>query len=156
MPRPHPPELRQRVLDAYARHLDTYKEIAERFCVGEASVSRWVSQLRRTGSLAPKPAGGKRPRGLTPDAVALVLSLVRDEPNWTTAELANEVAEALGIRVSREVIGQTLRREGITFKRGSSDRQQPSLRGWFGSERRSARSRSRWTRAASYSWMNLG
>lgn len=130
MPRPHPPELRQRVVDAYLKEGGTYAEVAARFNVGEASVSRWLALVRRTGDVAAKPMGGaRRHRKLTPEAIAHIVSLIRDEPNWTTTELAEEVEDVFEICVSRHAVGRVLRREGMTFKRGSSDRQLPRALG---------------------------
>ncbi len=58
MPKPHPKELRERVVAAYKAGEGTFKSLGERFMVGEASVNRWVSLARRTGSVAPTPPGG--------------------------------------------------------------------------------------------------
>lgn len=124
MPRAHPMALRERVVAAYKAGEGTYWEIAERFAVGEASVDRWVALERRTGSVAPKAAGGaRRPRAISDEALKYVLSLVDDEPNWTTSELAEELLEAFGIEVSRHTVGRALVRAGYTQKRGSTGRQ---------------------------------
>lgn len=122
MPAAYPPELRQRVVNALIKKEGTYAEIAERFAVGVASVDRWWALHRKTGSVAPKAMGGRRRGLLTEEAIAYLRSLVRDEPNWTTTELAAEIAETHGIRVSRYVIGRTLKRQKLSFKRGSSGR----------------------------------
>lgn len=126
MPAPLAVELRQRVVDAYENGEGSYTEIAERFGVGEASVSRWLRLARFTGGVEPKPAGGDRRSKLGDEGRKLLASLVEDEPNWTTTELAQEVSETLGISVSRKAVGRALRKMGYTFKRGSSVRQPPS------------------------------
>ena len=123
MPAPIPVELRQRVVDAYENGEGTYDDMAERFKVGLASVSRWLGQFRRTGTVEPKPTGGDRRSVLPQEARDCIESLVQDEPNWTTTELAEELEESLGITVSRQVVGLALNKMGFTFKRGSSGRQ---------------------------------
>ena len=56
----YPMELRTRVIAAYNDGEGTYDEIAERFAVGRATVSRWIALDRHRGSLEPKPMGGAR------------------------------------------------------------------------------------------------
>ncbi len=126
MPRPLPIELRVRAVKAYLAQEGTYAEIGARFGVGEASVNRWVSRFRATGEVAALPAGGQRPRKITPKAEEHLRSLVEDEPNWTTSELAEQLREDFGIDASRHAVGRALRRLNLTFKRGSSGRQIPS------------------------------
>ena len=125
MPAPHPPELRQRIIDAYENGEGTYVDIAERFLVGEASVSRWLGLHRRTGSVDAKPMGGNRRGELPADVQQTVLALVRDEPNWTTEELSEQIEEEFNLAVGRERVGRFLRKAGFSFKRGYSDRQHP-------------------------------
>lgn len=128
MPAPHPIELRQRVVDAYDNGEGTYSDMAERFLVGIASVSRWLSLTRNTGSAAAKPTGGNRRADLPANVQETIKALVRDEPNWTTEELAAQVQEEFGLKVDRQRIGRFLRRSGFSFKRGSSDPELPRSR----------------------------
>lgn len=125
MPAPHPPALRQRVVDAYENGEGTYAEIAERFKVGEASVSRWLSLVRYGADLVPKPTGGDRTPPIPAEVHDHILSLVRDEPSWTTTELSEQVAEDFGLKVSRKRVARLLHEAGFSFKRGSSVRQHP-------------------------------
>ena len=118
-------ELRQRIVDAYENGEGTYEDIARRFKVGVASVSRYLRLHRYGGDLAASPLGGKR-RGITEEHEEFLCSLVVDEPNWTTQELADELNEAFGCTASRHTMGKALRRLGFSFKRGSSARQLPS------------------------------
>jgi len=111
--------LRERVVKAYKAGEGSFAALGKRFDVGEASVNRWVNLERRTGSLAPKPAGGgRKPRAITPDALEYLVLLVEDDPTWTTTELAEELDEAYGIKVGRHCVGRALRRAGLTSKRG--------------------------------------
>jgi transposase len=57
----HPVALRQRVVDAYERGEGSFATIGKKFGVGEASVNRWVTQLRDVGHVEPrKKRGGRR------------------------------------------------------------------------------------------------
>lgn len=127
MATPHPAGLRQRIVDAYENGEGTYTDIAARFLVGVASVSRYLRLHRYTGSVAPSAMGGRR-HGMSDEQLGLLRSLIVDEPNWATQELADELNESLGCSVSRHAVGRGLRTLGFTFKRGSSAHQQPS--GW--------------------------
>ena len=129
MPAAHPIALRERVVKAHKAGEGSFAELAKRFDVGEASVNRWVSLERRTGSVAPKPGGGaRRARAITPEALQYLISLVEDEPMWTTTELSEELKEVFGIEVGRHTVGRELRRAGFTSKRGSPVRQRPGVR----------------------------
>jgi transposase len=125
LPAPYPIELRQRVVDAYGNGEGTYLDMADRFLVGIASVSRWLSLTRNTGSAAAKPTGGNRRADLPANVQEAIKVLVLDEPNWTTEELAAQVQDEFGVKVDRQRVGRFLRRSGFTFKRGSSDPELP-------------------------------
>ena len=60
MAKPIPRKLRQRVVDAYRGGEGTYEDLAARFMVGRATVSRLLGLERRSGSVEPKAMGGKR------------------------------------------------------------------------------------------------
>lgn len=120
MPGPHPMALRERVVKAYNDGEGSFREIGERFDVGEASVNRWVALERRTGGLDHKQLGSRRPSCITPEAVAYMLSLLEDEPIWTTTELAEELEDVFGIKVSRQRVSIMLKRAGFTHKKGLS------------------------------------
>ena len=130
MPAAHPMALRERVVKAYKAGEGSFAELGKRFDVGEASVNRWVALERRTGSLAPKPRGGaRRERAITAQALEYMVSLVDDEPMWTTTELSEELAEVFGIEVGRHTVGRALKAAGFTSKRGSRVRQRPGASG---------------------------
>ena len=87
----HPVALRERVVAAYEAGKGTYRELAELFGVGEASVKRWVRLKRKLGHVSPKAAGGgrrstitlqdiERGLGACPDATALELTVEINRP----------------------------------------------------------------------------
>jgi putative transposase len=122
MPAPHSEDLRSRFVAAYKAELGTIKQLAKTFGVGEATGQRWIKLDRQTGTVSAKPMGGFRHKKRTPEVDALLESLVKDEPNWASHELAEKVSEVLGIQVNRRTISKWLGELGMTFKRGSSGR----------------------------------
>lgn len=118
MPRPLPREIRERVVKAYNNGEGTYAELAERFDVGEASVSRYLAAARR-GSLASKPLGGKRHEyKIGPEAEQLLRDTIKDVPDSTASELVRTLREELGLEVSPRTVLRALHRLGLTRKRG--------------------------------------
>ena len=72
MPAPLSFDLRERILKAVQGGGVTWQEVADRFEVGRASVSRLMRQVRQTGEIKPKPATGGRDSKID-DAGLLVL-----------------------------------------------------------------------------------
>lgn len=123
MPRAYPMELRERVVDAYDEGEGSYRELGERFRLGEATVNRWVNERRRTGSVAPKPAGGARvPRLIDKVGEEMLRTMLEGTPDLTLPELCETYASECGVLVSRQTMGETLARMGYTKKKRSSAR----------------------------------
>ena len=101
MPAPYSIDLRQRVVDAYTSENRSFREIAEQFSVGEATVNRWVSLLRRTGSVAPKPAAGGQPSKLEGERLDAVHILVLEKPDIIEREIAQALERIHSVQVSR-------------------------------------------------------
>jgi len=120
MPAPLPIELRERVVAAYEDGAGSYREIVERFGVGEASASRWMSLKRRTGSLEPRKAGGAtRQRLIDAAGEAYLVKLLTSMADRTLGELCVAYDEHLNVKVSPQTMSVTLRRMGFTRKKGS-------------------------------------
>jgi transposase len=124
VPAPYPLVFRQKVVDAYEAGHGSFKQVGEQFGIGEATVNRWVSKAGRGEDLTAR-VRAPRPPAIRGDALEYMLSLVADEPEWTTQDLADELLEGFGLNVSRQTVGATLRRAGFTRKRGSRVRQLP-------------------------------
>ena len=123
MPAPHPKALRERVVAAYEDGEGSFAELGKRFKVGEASVNRWVSLKRRTGSVAPKPAGGaRRPRKVDERGEDFLRGIIEDVQDATLVEMCAAYREEFGIQVSPQLMSEVVRRLGYTRKRGSSAR----------------------------------
>ena len=126
MPGPHAMSLRERVVEAHRNGEGTYKELAERFKVGEASVSRWLRRARE-GNLAPTSRAVPVPakRKLTQEALNLLEETLNDIPDSTQGELVRMLAEELGVQVSRPTVGRAIADLGYSRKRGQYSHQRP-------------------------------
>lgn len=97
-------DLRERAVAA-ARSGATHREVAERFEVSAASVSRWRALEREQGDVRPKALGGDRKSG-------------RIDSHKDT------ILEALGPEADRSIeeVRQVLRERGLIFSFGSLQR----------------------------------
>ena len=115
-------DLRQKLLEAYARRLGSQRALAQVFGVSLAFVEKVLRQHRTTGTIAPKPhAGGQKPR-LGEAAHGLLRQLVRDDPDLTLHELCTRMATETGVRVSVATMCRVLQRLGLPRKKNRSTR----------------------------------
>lgn len=101
-------DFRRKVLSVREKEGLTIAEVASRFCVGIASVTRWLK--------TPEP---KRKRNKPATKIDMA-ALARDVKTYPDA-YQYERARRLG--VSEKGIGHALRRMGITYKKKSSSSQ---------------------------------
>lgn len=119
MPAPIPVELRERVVEAHENGEGSFAELAVRFKVGVASVNRWVSRKRRTGSVEPTPTGGfNGTRVVTAEVEEFLVETLEAVPDSTIFELQEGVYEVFGVKAAYETIRQAVLRLGYTRKRG--------------------------------------
>ena len=93
MPGPYSTDLHEKVIEALARGM-TYKEIADAFGVGEASVSRYAGRKRRTGSVQPDRMGGARSAKVRGDALLARAQMACGGEWGENAELAAALERA--------------------------------------------------------------
>jgi transposase len=115
-------DLRRRVVDAYREGGATYAEVAERFAVGQASVSRWLNRFRASGGVEPRPHGGGQPRKIKAKDDRALEALVLAHPDWTEARFTEVVRKELGLDVSEVTVGRAIRRLGYSVKKKRSSR----------------------------------
>lgn len=84
-------DLRDRVLAAVDGGL-SHREAGTRFGVSAASVSRWRTLRRETGSTQPMRLGGDRRSGRIEAQAGLILSLLEETPDITIEELRHDLA----------------------------------------------------------------
>jgi len=96
MPAPYSVDLRQRVVDAYKPGETSYEAIAKLFSVGIATVNRWLSKKRKTGSVAAAAHGGGPVRRIDAEGEQLLLVIVGQTPDLTLDEIAERYAAHRG------------------------------------------------------------
>jgi len=119
--RPHPVELRERVLAAYDDGMRT-SEIAEAFHVSPAWARRVKQWLRERGHVRPLPHGGGRDPVLGGGRRSRLRALVRAEPDATLDELVARVRDALGVSVGRTALWAALESMGLPRKKSGGGR----------------------------------
>jgi transposase len=111
--RPYSPDLRQRIVDTVQRGEGTIRQIAERFLVSVAFLTR-LSQLHRsTGSVEPRPHGGGNPAVLTPEDLERLREFIAKRPDATLQECAAH----LGSSCSLATISRALTKSGLPRKK---------------------------------------
>jgi transposase len=113
-------DLRERVIKAWRDGGETYAELAERFGVGYATVSRWLRRYRETGGVEPTGHRGGAPRRITSEQEPFIERLVLANPDWTEAQLTTALREQFGIEVSRSTVGRRIRKLGYRLKKRHS------------------------------------
>lgn len=122
MPKPHPVELRERVVAAYEDGEGSYDEVATLWRVGRASVDRWVSRRRRTGSVTPVGHCGGQPPKVDEQGRVALKAWLKDQPDLTLTELMAKYLEGFAVAVSKSAMSRTLQRLGLTRKKRPSMR----------------------------------
>ena len=84
-------EVRQRAIEAYRSGQGTQQQIAKVFGVGLRTFTRWCSEFRHHGQLAPKPRG-HNPPALNEREMEALDRLLRAQPDLTLSQMR----EALG------------------------------------------------------------
>jgi transposase len=110
---PYANDLRQRVTAAVDHHEGSLRQIARRFRIGLKTLSRWLQRRRQTGSVAPRPHGGGRPRAVAGPNAERLKDLVHQQPDATLDELN----QRLGLGCSRMAIFRALLRLRISRKK---------------------------------------
>lgn len=113
-------DLRQRVIDA-CQGGQSEREVAARFALSLSSVQRYKRAHRATGNLAPKPWPGRSPK-IQKEQREPLHALVASKTDWTLVSLCAAWKEHGGTTVSRDVMGRTLARWGITHKKSLASR----------------------------------
>jgi transposase len=112
-------DLRERVV-ATVLSGQSCAKAAERHCVSVSSAIKWTRRMRETGSAAPSPMGGKRPKLLEGERDWL-LGRMAEKPDLTLAALLAEV-HGRGVSVSLDTLWRFLKGLGLSFKKNHSRR----------------------------------
>lgn len=107
--RPYSLDLRQKILDVYNESKLTFKQLAERFQVSPSFVQKMVYQMKREGSIAPKPYRGRISRWQERHYEAL-RALVEEYPNATLAQYQKLFLERTGMATSTPTLCRKLKK----------------------------------------------
>ena len=110
-------DIRRRVVESYLAGEGSYEEIAARFRVGRASVSRWLRLYRETNNFNPRPRGGGAPPRIDQAGFELLRELVAEQPDVTLAELTTKYAERRGAQVGVAIMCRALKKLGLRRKK---------------------------------------
>src|SRR6478752_6878623 len=110
---PYSQDLRQRIVDTVQRGEGTVRQIAERFLVSVAFVTRLLQLHRSSGSVEPRPHGGGNPAVLTPEDLERLREFIAKQPDATLQECAAH----LGTACSLATISRALKKLGLPRKR---------------------------------------
>ncbi|MFV0291884.1 MAG: transposase, partial [Paracoccus sp. (in: a-proteobacteria)] len=108
MGKPHPIELRQRVVD-HVSEGNTHRSAAARFRVSVKFVNDMVKLAKTTGGLLPKKQGNGGGHGKLSAHKDWVAGRIGEKRDLTTAELAAEFTATTGTPVHRSSIWRLLR-----------------------------------------------
>src|SRR4051812_30288305 len=106
---PYAQDLRDRVLSAYDRGMET-GQIADVFDISPAWARRVKQRRRENGETTPRPMGGVR---LVKIDLARLAELVAQQPDATLKELR----EKLGVACAESAVCMALKRLGLSFKK---------------------------------------
>lgn len=140
MPAPLSLDLRGRIVKAYLDNQGTIDEIALRFHVGRATVTRLLGLYRAAQSpdpahaealmaaVAPKPHGGGGPCRVRAQDEPLIRAWIEEDPSLTQGELACRYQAATKRPIGQQAMGRTLARMGYTRKKSPSTPQSATER----------------------------
>lgn len=116
MAKPHPIELRERVV-AHVAEGHSHQATARHFRVSVKFVNDMVILKRETGSLAPRPNPGNSGHGKLSPYKDWIRARVEEQSEITLARLCFELDEKFGLKVNRSPVGKLLRQLGLSHKK---------------------------------------
>jgi transposase len=115
-------DLRRRIVAAYQAGEGTLEEIAERFAVGTASVTRLLRLDRETGSIHPKTYTRTAEGRVRTQDIPQLQNWLTENPSLTQDDLAQRYEQETGRTVSQRTISRVLKKAGITRKKSRPTR----------------------------------
>ena len=122
LPKPYSLDLRQKIVDAYARGDISQDSLAQQFGVARSFVQKLLKQQRETGSIAPKKRSQQTPAKLQEEHQVIIRQLLLENNDSTLAELCEELEKRTSIRVAISTMHRTLKRMGYSFKKNTLSR----------------------------------
>ena len=97
------------------------RQAARLYRVSASSAVRWAELDDETGSVSPRPRGGKSRSPLEPHTDWL-LNFVAEEPDLTLRELEQRISEGIGLVTTERSIRRFFERHRISFKKNAARR----------------------------------
>lgn len=121
MAEPYAIELRERVVQCHAAGEGSYRTIAARFSVGEATAKRWVWLKREQGHVCPRRKSGGTPSTISGIEIDGLMAHLGDP---TASELTAEFNRGRRgrARVHMSSMKRALRRHGYVVKKNADGR----------------------------------
>jgi len=116
----HSNDLRSRVVAEVALGMSR-RQAAAHFRVSAASAVRWVELAGQTGSVSPRPRGGKSRSPLEAHK-AWLLELNRTEPDLTLEAMVQRVGDEVGVKTTESSLRRFFKRLAISFKKNAARR----------------------------------
>ena len=116
MPKPHPIELRIRVVD-HVKEGHGHRETAAHFRVSIKFVNDMVKLKRQTGQRQPKANPGRLGRGKLAPYKQWLASRVHQQSDITLARLCLELKQEFGLQVNRWPVACALSSLGLSHKK---------------------------------------
>jgi transposase len=133
MPKAYSLDLRERVV-RFVEGGSSCHAAAAHFTVSVSFAVRLMKSFRASGSLKPKPSGGRRHAKLDPHR-AFLLGRIEEKADITMPELSAELAVATGTRADPASLSRFLIRNGYRFKKNSPGSRARSSRHQSGARR---------------------
>jgi transposase len=133
MPKAYSLDLRERVV-RFVEAGRSCHAAAAHFRVSVSFAVRLMKSFRASGSLKPKPSGGRRHAKLDPHR-AFLLGRIEEKADITMPELSAELAVATGTRADPASLSRFLIRNGYRFKKNSPGSRARSSRRQSGAPR---------------------
>lgn len=117
MVKPYCDDLRERVV-GFIEAGGTVRQAAKVYGVAVSSAVKWAQRHRATGSVSPKPMGGRRRDAMT-EGRPYALARLAEHPSLTLRALQAELA-GRGVKVSYGALWSFVHTEGLSFKKNRS------------------------------------
>jgi len=118
MPQSLSNDLRERVV-AFVEAGHSCNEAARRFDTSVSFAVNLMALYRETGSVEPRPIGGRR-HGKLDAGEAFLLAFVARRPDVTMPDLAAALLAEKGIAAAPQSLSRWLIKKGLSFKKNSS------------------------------------
>jgi transposase len=102
-------DLRQKMVEAYAKGGISQRDLAKNFGVALSFVHKLLKRYRESGSVAPKQRTVQTPTKLNAEQLDVLRELVEAQPDATLAELCERLQQQTGVGISIATMDRMVR-----------------------------------------------